>query len=111
VSALGATPNQPAAGQARARRQDQSALGWADDHATGPPEEMESLLRNLTPLAAARRSAGVLAPALLLAGCFGAKTPAEHAAEYARVIASRSGLTTQSVHCSRGAVRGRARAA
>jgi hypothetical protein len=61
-------------------------------------------LRNLTPLAAARRSAVALAPALLLAGCFGTKTPAGHAAEWARVIAGRQGLTINTVNCSpRGA--------
>jgi hypothetical protein len=56
------------------------------------------LLRNVTPLAAA------LALALLLTGCFGTKTPAGHAAENARAIASWQGLTAESVHCSpRGA--------
>ena len=66
---------------------------------------MGRLLRNLTPLAVARRSAVALAPALLLAGCFGTKTPAGHAAEYARAIARTQGLTVESVNCSpRGAV-------
>jgi hypothetical protein len=32
--------------------------------------------------------------------CFGTKTPAEHAADFARVIASTQGLTVQSVSCS-----------
>jgi hypothetical protein len=72
--------------------------------ATGPREEMGRLLRYVTSLAAARRGAGVLAPALLLAGCFGAKTPAEHAADYARAIASTEGLTVETANCSpRGA--------
>jgi hypothetical protein len=61
---------------------------------------MGRLLRNVTPLAAARRTAGALAPALLLAGCFGRQTPAEHAAGYARVIAGTQGLTVKSVNCS-----------
>jgi hypothetical protein len=46
----------------------------------------------------------VLAPALLLAGCFGTKTPAGHAVEYARAIASTQGLVVKTVQCSsRGA--------
>jgi hypothetical protein len=61
---------------------------------------MGRLLRNVTPLVVARRSAGALALSLLLAGCFGTKTPAGHAAVYARVIASRQGLTIESVNCS-----------
>jgi hypothetical protein len=61
---------------------------------------MERLLGNVTLLAAARWSAGALAPALLLAGCFGTKTAAETAADYARVIALTQGLTLQSVNCS-----------
>jgi hypothetical protein len=62
-------------------------------------------LRKLTPLVVARRSAAVLAPALLLAGCFGTKTPAGHAADYARAIAGTQGLAVESVNCSpRGAV-------
>ena len=84
---------------------DQSAVACAGDHATGPREGKGRPLGNLTPLAAARRSAAVLAPALLLAGCFGTKTPAGHAAEYARAIAGTQGLTVGSVNCSpRGAV-------
>jgi hypothetical protein len=63
------------------------------------------MVRNLTPLAAASRSAGAVASALLLAGCFGTKTPAEHAADYARAIASAQGLTIETVSCSpRGSV-------
>jgi hypothetical protein len=61
---------------------------------------MGGSLRHMTPLAAARRSALALAPALLLAGCSGAETPSEQAAYYARVIASAQGLTLQSVSCS-----------
>jgi hypothetical protein len=70
------------------------------ERATGPREEMGRLFRNVTPLGVARRSVGALAPALLLAGCFGTKTPAGHAAEYARSIASMQGLTIESVNCS-----------
>jgi hypothetical protein len=54
---------------------------------------MGRLLRNVTPLA------GALALALLLAGCFGTKTPAGHAAENARAIAGYQGLTVESVSC------------
>jgi hypothetical protein len=50
---------------------------------------MRRLRRKLTPLAAA------LAPALLLAGCFGTKTPAGHAAENARVIATTQGYRSR----------------
>ena len=65
---------------------------------------MGHLLRKLTLRDAARGSAGVLAPVLLVAGCFGTKTPAEHAAEYARAIASTQGLTVETAKCSpRGA--------
>jgi hypothetical protein len=65
---------------------------------------MARLLRQLTPIAAARRAAAVVAPALLLAGCFGTKTPAGHAADYARAIAGMQGLAVGSVTCSpRGA--------
>lgn len=60
---------------------------------------MHRSLRNVRPLAAARRSVVVLAPALFVAGCFGSKTPAEHAADRARVIASAQGLTIESVSC------------
>jgi hypothetical protein len=50
-------------------------------------------------------SAGALGSALFLAGCFGAQTPAEHAADSARAIAGRQGLAAESVKCSpRGAV-------
>jgi hypothetical protein len=84
---------------------DQSAVSCAGDHATGSREEMGRLLRNLTPLVAARRGAAVLAPALLLTGCFGSKTPAGHAADYARAIAGMQGLAVESVNCSpRGTV-------
>ena len=41
-----------------------------------------------------------LALVLFLAGCVGANTLAEHAADYARVIAGTQGLTVQSVSCS-----------
>jgi outer membrane lipoprotein-sorting protein len=47
-----------------------------------------------------RRSLAALVPALVLAGCFGSETPAEHAADYARAIASEQGLTVQTVSCS-----------
>ena len=56
--------------------------------------------RRLTTLAVARRNAVTLVSALLLAGCFGAKTPAENAADYARANASAQGLTVKSVRCS-----------
>jgi hypothetical protein len=63
------------------------------------------MLRNGGTLAAVCGAVGALASALLLAGCFGTKTPAGHAAEYARAIARTQGLTIQSVSCSpRGAV-------
>ena len=61
---------------------------------------MRRSLRHVMPLAAARRSVVVLAPALLVAGCFGSKTPAEHAADRARIIATGQGLTIESVSCS-----------
>lgn len=41
-----------------------------------------------------------MALVLFLAGCVDAKTLAEHAADYARVIAGTQGLTVQSVSCS-----------
>lgn len=41
-----------------------------------------------------------MASVLFLAGCFGTKTGAERAADYARVIAFTQGLTFQSVSCS-----------
>ena len=57
--------------------------------------------RQVRRLAAVGPSAVVLAPVLFLAGCFGTETTlAEHAAEYARLIASTQGLTVQSVSCS-----------
>jgi hypothetical protein len=52
------------------------------------------------PLAAGRRIIVVLAPVLLVAGCVGSKTLAEHAAEIAGEIAGTQGLTIQSVSCS-----------
>jgi hypothetical protein len=61
---------------------------------------MRRSLRHLRPLAAARRGAVALASALLVAGCFGTKTAAEHAAEDARLIASTQGLTVESVNCT-----------
>jgi hypothetical protein len=87
-------------GQGNTSREDRSALTCADDHATGPREEMGRLLRDLTLLAAARWRAGALAPALLLAGCFATKSATERAADDARVIALTQGLTVESVHCS-----------
>lgn len=57
-------------------------------------------LRHVTPLAAARRSAGALAPALFLAGCSTRETPSQQAAGNARVIASSQGLRIESVRCS-----------
>jgi hypothetical protein len=70
----------------------------------GPREEMGRLRRNVKPLVVARRSIGALALALLLAGCFGTKTPAGHAADYARSIAGTQGLAIERVNCSpRGA--------
>jgi hypothetical protein len=54
----------------------------------------------MTLLAAARRGGCALAPALLLAGCFGTKSGAERAGDDARVIALTQGLTVESVHCS-----------
>ena len=71
---------------------------------------MGRLLRNLTLLAAARWRAGALAPALLLAGCFGTKPAAERAADYARVIALTQGLTVEKVFTARRAARRRGRA-
>lgn len=62
---------------------------------------MRRTVPHVRPLAAARRSAVALAPALLVAGCFGTKTAAEHAAEDARLIASTQGLTVESVSCTR----------
>jgi hypothetical protein len=70
------------------------------DHVPGAREEMGRSSRHLTTLAVARRTAVTLVSALLLAGCFGAKTPAENAADYARVNASAEGLTVKSVSCS-----------
>jgi hypothetical protein len=61
---------------------------------------MRRSLRQLSPLAAVRGSAVALALVLLLAGCLGAKTGEEHAADYARLIAGTEGLTVESVSCS-----------
>jgi hypothetical protein len=61
---------------------------------------MRRSLRQVSRLSAVRRSAVALALVLFLAGCFGTKTAAEHAADYARLIASTQGLTVQSVSCS-----------
>lgn len=61
---------------------------------------MRRSLRQVRRLAAVRRSAVALALVLFLAGCFGTKTAAERAADYARVIAFTQGLTFQSVSCS-----------
>ena len=61
---------------------------------------MRRSLREMSPLVAVRGSAVSLALVLSLAGCLGAKTAAEHAADYARLIASTEGLTVQSVSCS-----------
>jgi hypothetical protein len=65
---------------------------------------VERSLSNVRPNTRALWSIGALASALLLAGCFGTKTPAGHAADYARAIASTQGLAIESVNCSpRGA--------
>jgi hypothetical protein len=61
---------------------------------------MRRSLCHVRPLAAARRSAVVLAPVLVVAGCLGSKTAAEHAADSARLTAITQGLTIQSVSCS-----------
>jgi hypothetical protein len=61
---------------------------------------MRRSLRQVRRLAAVRRSAVALGLVLFVAGCFGTKTAAEHAADYARVIASTHGLTIHSVSCS-----------
>jgi hypothetical protein len=58
---------------------------------------MRRSLRQVSPLAAVRGTAVAFALALFLAGC---KTAAEHAADYARLIASTEGLTVQTVSCS-----------
>ena len=58
---------------------------------------MRRSLRQVSPLAAVRGTAVALALVLFLAGC---KTAAEHAADYARLIASTEGLTIESVNCS-----------
>jgi hypothetical protein len=58
---------------------------------------MRSSVRQVSPLAAVRATAVALALVLFLAGC---KTAAEHAADYARLIASTEGLTVESVSCS-----------
>ena len=61
---------------------------------------MRSSLRQVSRLAAVRYSAATLALVLFLAGCVGTTTLAEHAAVYARLIASTEGFTVQSVSCS-----------
>jgi hypothetical protein len=60
--------------------------------------------RGVTPMVAVRLGLGASATALLLAGCFGTRTPAGHAADYARAIAGMQGLAIETVSCSpRGA--------
>jgi hypothetical protein len=61
---------------------------------------MRRSLRQVSPLAAVRGSVVALALVLFLAGCLGAKTAAEHAAEAARLMASIQGLAVESVSCS-----------
>jgi hypothetical protein len=61
---------------------------------------MRRSLRQMSPLAAVRGSAVALALVLSLAGCLGGKTGEQHAADYARLIASTEGLTVESVSCS-----------
>jgi hypothetical protein len=61
---------------------------------------MRRSLRQVRRLAAVRRSTATLASVLFLAGCVGTNTLADHAAFYARLIASTQGFTVQSVSCS-----------
>ena len=75
-------------------------LACACDRATASHTAMGRPLGNLRPVTAARRSVAVFAPALLLAGCFGTKTPTERAADYARMFAWAHGLTVARVDCS-----------